>query len=56
MDMNVTGHTKFFFPIMFFSVDIYFGEGAECGTEKMKGGTHRKLVPGEHRGHIDIGQ
>jgi hypothetical protein len=58
IDMDVTGHTKFFCPIMFFSVDItYFGERGEYGAEQNEGRhADRKAVPGEQRCHIDTGQ
>jgi len=38
MDINVTGHTKFYYSIVFFIVDImYFGEKVECGAEQNEG-------------------
>lgn len=57
MDMNVTSHTQCFCPIMFFLLILYIlVRKVNVVLRKMKGGTYRKLMPGEQRGHTDIGQ
>jgi len=57
MDMNVTGHTKFFCPIMYFLLILpILVRKLNVVLSEMKGGTNRKVVSVEQRGYIDIGQ